>query len=444
MTIKTIELLSNEIAKNLNVKVESVMRHIMPRIEIIRKSAKFFVLEEEYTEREWKEMVSMHYINTSYKPRGSVARVHFFINERIESCFYLGFVNLRPINEATFSLSLIYPNWTVLANQKNLWGEDKIYVMTYKKHVHIKGRELVIDTFPFFPQDGIVTRCAHADIVMVTKYIRKKLGYRQVKISDIVKGHSPGTRRIPSSGITVQQMADVFDNAEIPVSIIDFKDEENKPYFQAWMDSYIESGIPVIIAGHNHVFIIIGHTLGEKGNKRYLVYDDSGEFFKEIEEDDMPKSFVEIVEWKKIFGYLDSGIQYMSYMIVPEMEKFFVPFPYVKENIEVFIENLLSKQQYEAEQKRFLIVDNTRLKSFLSNDIQKVEVTPKQSFENFMKSSLPHYLWFCEVTARKNGKADVFGFCADPTKHLRSTGNMLYSIVAKFSKENRLSLLTAA
>lgn len=453
MTIKTIAVLPDEIARNLNGNVEFINKYIIPKIEIIRKNAGFFILEEEYTEREWKEMVSLHYINTSYKPRGSVVRIHFFVNEKIESDNYLGFVNLRPISEIDFSLSFIYPNWTVLANQKNRLGGDKIYVMTYKRQVHICGKELVINTFPFFKQDGVVTRCAHADIIMVTKYVRKSLGYKLVKLYDIVEGPSLRSRQIPSEGFTVQQMVEVFSKAEIPVSVVDFN--LNKSYFREWMDSYIESGIPVIIASRNHVFVIVGHTLDNKSDKKYLIYDDSGEFFKEIEDDTISaiaeknKNFVEIIEWKKIYNYLDVGSEHMSYMIVPEMEKFFVPFPYVKENIENFIKYILSKHEYVTEgpgalRKRFLIVDNTKLKNFLSTNIQRIEITPKENFENFMELSLPHYLWFCEVAARKkNGEEDILGFFADPTKHLRSTTGMLYSIIAKLNKDNRLGILTA-
>lgn len=37
--------------------------HIMPRIKVLSKKAKFFLFENEYIETEWKDMISVHYIN---------------------------------------------------------------------------------------------------------------------------------------------------------------------------------------------------------------------------------------------------------------------------------------------------------------------------------------------------------------------------------------------
>lgn len=451
MPIENIACLLGKIAENLKVSEALVSRDIIPRIALIERNARFFVLEKEYTEREWKEMVSLHYINTSYKPRASVIRIHFFINGEIKSDSYLGFVTLRPITETRASLSFIYPNWKVLIReQKKVWG--KIYVMTYKRHVHIEGKELLIDTFPFFSQDRVVTRCAHADLVMVTKYVKEKLGYRSVKLTDIIEGYSPSARLFPSLGITVQQMVEVFNKIEIPVSIVDFKKSEECD-FQEWVDSYIESGLPVILAGRAHVFIIIGHTLNEKGDKKYLVYDDSGEFFKEIKDDTDPgieksKSFVETVEWEKIKCYL-AGVgaeECMSYMIAPEMERFFVPFPYIKAKSEYFIGEFLSKEscKIKIKHKRFLIIDNSSLKKFLNDEclVDNKISGEKTSFEEFMQECLPHYLWLCEVVVIKDGKEEIYACWADPTLHVESECDMFYRRIVQLNKDKRVSLLT--
>lgn len=443
MQVKNIDLLLDDVARIFKLNKAVFKKYFLPRIQVIINQSRFFILEEEYTEREWKELVSLHYIHTSYKPSAYVIRIHFLKNDVIEASSYIGFVNIRPINEVQYNLSLVYPNWKELASEiKKIFGIDKLYVMTYKKHVHVCGKELVIDTFPFFPQDGVVTRCAHAALVMVTKYVQKTLGHKLVKLSDIITGNFIKTKLIPSEGLTVQEMVEILNKAEIPVKVIKLK--EYREIFQEWMDSYIESGIPVILTVGNHVITIIGHS---SGDKKYLIYDDSGEFFRvkdegKILKEKTLKNFVDLVSWDDIQRCF--GPEGHEYMIAPEMEKVFVPFPYVKENFDVYVkDSLVEGSCYKIEFERYLIIDNSKLKKFLScNQEAIVSDENKTKFKDFIESNLSHYLWFCEVEARKADEKFIFGFLADPTKHQFSWESMFYDMRIPLGKNKRIGLLT--
>ncbi|MDP2705501.1 MAG: hypothetical protein Q8O71_03890 [bacterium] len=433
-----IALLSQELAKKLNIPEELIKRYLISRLDRIIKYAKFFILEDEYIEREWKEMVSLHYINTTYQFKPFVARIHFFKDKVIESDFYLGFANIRPIGEVSASLSFIYPNWKMLAHEfRRTYGED-VYVMTYKKTVHICGKELIIHTFPFFSQDGVVTICAHAAIAMVTKFVRRTLEYNLIKLSDIVGGYSFKTKMISSEGITIYHMIEIFNNAKIPISSIHFN--KYKEYFREWADSYIESKLPIILTSNDHVITVIGHTLGIDNRRKYLVYDDSGAFFqqKDLDGDTRKgKSFVDLVNWEAIEDYIKPN----GYMIVPEMEKVFIPFPNMKKNYVRFVKSVFLKEGYEVKSERFLIVDNSILKNFLMNPKKKtLSDKDKSRFEEMVKSNLPHYLWFCEVVLSKNGREMMVGIIADPTRHLQSSSSMFYNFRIRLDRS--ISLLT--
>ena len=133
---------------------KGVKENIWPRLDFMhgrRNSGdRYFIFEEDYIETEWKDMISIHYINTSYHVQNTVMRIHIFSNNEISETSYIGFFTLRKIDEPRFMLSYIYPNWTnIYCNSK------RFHVMKYRKAIHIAGHELTLYTYPLFVQDNI-------------------------------------------------------------------------------------------------------------------------------------------------------------------------------------------------------------------------------------------------------------------------------------------------
>lgn len=62
--------------------IEQIKKYIMPKLNVFRgkneKKTIYFLEESEYVETEWKDMVSMHYVNTSYQLKNTVIRCHVF------------------------------------------------------------------------------------------------------------------------------------------------------------------------------------------------------------------------------------------------------------------------------------------------------------------------------------------------------------------------------
>lgn len=139
----------NENGINEEIKeqfLETFMANIVDRINILYESAKYVIIEEDYVEPEWKEMISKHYIHSAYAKslKQRVLRIHFLCDDEFVEEYYLGFITLRPIRELSIALSFIYVNW-----KHSFFDNSTSYVMTYKKDVHYLGKKLTIETYPF-------------------------------------------------------------------------------------------------------------------------------------------------------------------------------------------------------------------------------------------------------------------------------------------------------
>lgn len=139
--------LVKEIQKNVPVDrkklIKEVKDYIWPRLDFLRSHrsrthCRFYIFEDSYVETEWKDMISIHYINTSYRVKNTVMRVHVFNRNVFDEKYYLGCFTLRNIDETKIMLSYIYPNW------KNLvWRNQKLHIMTYLKKPILVGNVLI-------------------------------------------------------------------------------------------------------------------------------------------------------------------------------------------------------------------------------------------------------------------------------------------------------------
>lgn len=428
------------LAEKLSIGRDHIEEDIIPVLGPLYELARFFLLEDSYTEREWKDMVSLHYINTSYRPRGSVLRVHFLFNETLNESSYFGFVTFRPISESRVSLSFIYPNFSAILRQLEHTFSKSLYVMTYDKKVHIKDKEIRINTFPFFHQDGMVTRCAHADILMVTKFLNKVWGTKEITIQDMFNDYEfLRTKSIPAEGLLIYHISEIFYNNKI---LIDIKPcEKNKSEdFRDLVDSYIESNIPIILKiQEDHVITMIGHSLSGERKKDYIVYDDSGAFIEKISPTNPPPSraFFNIVGWDKFEKELKlTEEKKESYLIAPELDRTFVPYEDLRENYQDHVFPNIKKQHIilDSGSPRFLVVDSSKLKCFLVKNIKDF-LYGKNEFELFINQNLPHFLWYGEIklfVTSENGEKqpELLAICADATKHRRTRYSMFFDFAA--------------
>lgn len=396
------------------VRFKLFKESLLDRFDLITKQTSYFLVEESYTEHTWKELHALHYANTNYSYGNKVMRVHFWncdlfeengiteiSQENVENG-YLGYVTLRPVPDYNLMLSFIIPNWLTLKYDMEAW------VMTYERCVHISGFEVLIKTIPFYFQDTVFIRCAHADMLMFSLFLHHSYNFPRLSIADMIENNR--YYPIPNGGLEYSDMLDIFYRNKIPVNFYykPKKSEERDVRSEciAVLNSHLESKLPVILYNDQHVVLVIGHT--NESEKRFVVYDDSGYFLSGKTES---KNFVGIVEAVDLFP--DTG---ETYMIAATYERVYLnPQEYF-----YFLDDYLSDYESEEEdefpsnfkQCRNIVVDNTILKNFLRKNCMELDNPDvAEQMELLLRTDQPHYLWYSEY----NCDDYRYVLVADPT-----------------------------
>lgn len=445
--------LVNEIYRIVSINKSELRKEvrdfIWPRLGFLHgrsnRADRYFVFEESYVETEWKDMISVHYINTSYHVQGTVMRVHIFWKEEISKESYLGFFTLRKIDEAKIMLSYIYPNWA-----KVYYDAQPLCVMTFKKKVHIKGNEIEFYTYPLFVQDNITVACAHVNMISMTQYLHHKFDYNRVRVLDLNKSFSLGkTKLFPTTGLNPMQMLEIFDHHNISVGhcaflLGDEKDEikiqQQFEQYRQYIDYTVESGIPVMLGIEikdkdekiqRHVIQIIGHT--QQNREAYIIYDDSGYFLKTVF---AINGFVGSVLWENLKPHVKAG---KSFIIYPIHEKVYILYDDIKNIFFHMYKNTPMLRQLEedrfsfVEKTRFFLADNRDMKRFLKTSVlsnPNLGGMIRDIINEILTRDMPHYIWYCEVPLEKG----YFIFIADPTYGKFTTKYIFYNRVPIYSE----------
>lgn len=449
----------NEVCKIIPIDKKILQKdikdYVWPRLDFLRISRgndnRYFVLEEDYIETEWKDMISIHYINTSYHVENTVIRVHLFLASTISENVYAGFFTLRKIDEARIMLSYIYPNW-----ERVRYNSQSLCIMSYKKAVHIAGERIEFSTYPLFVQDNITVACAQANIISMTQYLHHKFDYKKVRIAELNSSYTIGkTKLYPTEGLAPTQMLQIFCAHGISIRYAAINAANNKKVneeerrgleeYRQYIDYSVESAIPVLLgisikdeAGRSqkHVVQIIGHT--QQNRQQYVIYDDSGYFLKQVLH---TTGFVGFVEWTRIAEIIKMN---KSFILYPIHEKVYLFFEDIKNfllhayNSEKYLKELEIQQKSNIDQTRYILADNKIVKKFLKESVlNRCEIEAvKEEINRLLNCCMTHYVWYCEIPLEEG----FFIFIANPTYSQITSKNIFYNENPIYTNE-RLPLL---
>ena len=408
---------------------QELKKYVFPRLDFMagnENRPRFFIFEEHYVETEWKDMISIHYINTSYEVKNTVMRIHLFIGTNLDEDSYRGCFTMRTINETQIMLSHIYPNWKYLGYHGRL-----VNVMTYKNKIHINGIEIVFYTYPLFVQDNVVVACAQACLISMSKYLHSQYDYSKIRIGNINNSyHSNKTKMYPSQGLLPTQMLEILNNHNISCGYQVYQKSQSE--FKEYIDYCVESAMPVLVGLHiednekveRHVIQIIGHS-DVTDEKRYLVYDDSGYYLKQLGMD----GFVGCIEWQTLCKGLAPN---KSFIIYPIHEKVYILYDHFKKHMNDMLEQLKMSQVIGGKEvggnRRTLLMDNREVKKFLYEHIvcnDSCIQDARTEARRLLQLDMPHYLWCCEYSTLLGNML----FIADPTYNRRTTKNIFLNKV---------------
>lgn len=391
------------------------------------ESSKTFLVEN-YVENEWRDSYNLYYSRTSYKCDDTVKRVHF-ITEDIDSYKqitdknYLGYINLRPIPPVGSVLSRI--RLKCLAEAFNMGSANSsFYCLSIDSTVNFPHASIKYKSFPLYAQDSMVAVCAHADILMISKYMYKKFNFNNYSLRDIVQNDTTSfnlLRRIPSESLTIHQMVDLLKiNNYNPIAPLFVNGKYADIDIIDYLNSFLESALPVILAFDGHVVIVIGHV--HNNEKYYIIADDStyhlaGCFGTR-------PSHVELVSEKKLNEIFSKN---NVFLITPSFDRFYLHFPYLylilKETKNLIIKRYFDNNQSIKLITREILVESSCVKQFLC----------KCGDDTFESVEMPHYIWYVEFYINNKEKENlVFYMLINATAHKL---DRTYSIILNNSKQ---------
>lgn len=412
------------------------------------RNATFFFLEEEYNETAWKDMIATYYTHVFPNISTRVMRVHLFDgskesydihpteatsdddltyhfkDESINSA-YLGYFNLRPVNNPASIISFVMPNYNIDKIRK--FNNTNVIMLTYERKVHLSGIAMDIKTFPFFQGESIVAVCAHCCLIMLSRYIYRKMNFNEITLKNILDLNQQ--IEFPSYGMTLKNILEVFSENNIFTRTYSATKSQGlagaseKYSYDALMNivfSMLDSRIPVIMAFRSHVILICGTTEAKDNKERYLaVYDDSGAFIQTLF-DDSP--FISHITWQQIVDYCQSNASsdedYEISAIIPCYPRITLDYPSV---YSLLTNDGVINLQYNH---RLFFMDCNKTKEALlsiadtynvsKKDIDNIETIKRDRkkkakkisiynlillnaiIENFISNDSVHYYWWVE------------------------------------------------
>ncbi|WP_455757065.1 hypothetical protein [Sulfurimonas sp.] len=425
-----------------------LIKSIEEKFRYFVDKAQSFVVED-YIENEWRDSHNLYYSRSSYKCENTVKRVHFVIDKindfkKIMEDNYLGYINLRPIPPLSAVLSRI--RFKCSGDAFDLAGAKSFYCLSVYSTVNFPHLSIKYHSFPLYSQDSMVAVCAHADLLMVSKYMYKKFNFNNYTLKDIVNNDNTVAnsfgRRIPSEGLNIHQIVDLLRrNNYNPIAPLFRKGMYDEIDIIDYLDSFIESALPVIAAFNGHVMVFIGHVHTDE--KYYIIADDSTHHL--TNSFGTRKAHVETVSEAKL---KDVFSKTEVYLITPSFDRLYLHFPYLnlilKETKKLLIDKVFESNENIKLITREVLVESATIKQFLNT-------CGDNSFESV---EMPHYVWYIEFYLdSKELKNLVFYMLIDASAHkldrtysiILNTNNHFVSIARDSMKTEvkQLSLLTS-
>ncbi len=359
-------------------------------------SNSFFI--EVYIEREWRELYSIHYSKTNYNISNKVTRIHFISDKvskmtEINDKNYLGYITLRPLpvhNNIISRARLKY-----FLKQYNIQKQDNVKFNKIQISTTLPHATIAYDTFPYTTQDGVVTVCAHSDILMLSKYMYKKFNFNFLSTSKMLTFiNQHNGRKIPNQGLLLEQMIDILNKHDYNPSLFRFEDlkisietsvkekyDFDDIFYEEILNTAISSDLPVLFMFENHVVVINGFIEKSDGRLEYILFDDSSYFIKNYFGGN--KEYTLNIDSKQIVESIAKCKDNCNnqYAIIPTFDRFYFRYKELYVLIHTKLKNLVIKK----------IETDVAITYKVALLESKHIVRKYKKYENMI---LPHYVWY--------------------------------------------------
>ncbi len=367
---------------------------------------KSVAIERHYIDKDYRDTFTNFHSKKFSTPDSRCIRLHFFGNPidhkvirdgKTLQQHYLGYSVIRPTRPNCVGRTLLEPGACALTN---------CHISLCTEEVSIQGAILKVSGFPFISQDADVTVCAQSALWMLARYFSNR--YRihpeiyPFRLTDLTRDFSIG-RLIPSGGLYIWQMAEAL--RQIGYAPVIYERQGFSDSFEHLMYTYIESGIPILAAFHNHVVVLFGHrsdfsappapeTMAQK-------FSFSSQFNREFVGNDDNGFPYQILGVRPTPNGIPRNISDVQQFIAALPEKVFLP----AESFQTVVTSILDRSDVGYKKLSPKIATNMPvLRLFLTTGRSFKKALGQRSMGNisvqdaYRSLPLPHFIWVCEIS----------------------------------------------
>lgn len=226
--------------------------------------ARTVVAEHRYLDADYRSEHSAFY-STTFRRYPSVAhRLHFFSDLRTRADHppgrpsgfpqdsYLGYSVVRPVGAAVIGRTLLAPPDDV----------ERFVSCVVSDDVNLFGSDLNVRAAPFMSQDSQLGVCVHVTAWVVAYFHYREFRGRRWLPSEIAAAaplHRGRRVPVPAEGLTIEQLSAILDELELPPIVYRNEKLTDDEDLFSIACRYLNSGLPVIVAGGNHAWVLVGY-----------------------------------------------------------------------------------------------------------------------------------------------------------------------------------------
>lgn len=403
-----------------------------------RAGAQTAVVEFRYIDADYRDEHSAFY-STTFRRYPSVAhRIHFFVGATTEpvedetapmkfgDLGYLGYVVMRPVPGAPVGRVMMAPPAHLAA----------AVTCRATETVNLFGEDLRITGTPFMAQDAQLLRCAHAALWVVARH--HHLTWHTPKILpravvDAVPMEGSAGRALPSPGLTVTQMSGASTRMGLPPLVYDIERLPTGQTLQSIACRYLNGGLPVIVAGAGHAWVLIGY---------HRTYENDQPRIEFIRQDDETGPYQEVPDFN-----FDAYSKW-RFLIVPLPPKLYVPGEEAEVIGKLWLEAAFRRDGLDLDTDKH----GFRTTAMLSNEYKaglENRGVPVDQAATLRRASMSRWIWVVEAVdrdRRRNAEQAVVGeVVVDGTDHARDRRPLAWrtpASVTVFAPDSRRERVT--
>jgi hypothetical protein len=356
------------------------------------------VLEYRYIDLDYRNEHSRFYSTTFRRYPSVTHRLHFFSKPvpaeltsqdepaRFGNLDYLGYTVLRPLPGAPVGRTMLAPPPATAPHVTCLTTDT----------VHLLGERLRVTAAPFISQDAQLSICAHADLWMIAFYHYRAFGGPRLLPGDIAAAVPADIGRgVPAMGLSLYQVNVAASELGFPALVygLHTPPEGQTPLRLACR--YLNSGLPVIVGGDEHSFVLIGYERLNPGRPderiRFIRHDD------------------EVGIYQNVDNYLLDDYAPWDYLVIPLPQKVYMPGEHAELIGETYLRQALDDEGSEASAELRDRLDGTprgvsfRSTVMLSNEFKtglEDREVPAPLAAVYRRMQMSRWIWVVELVDR--------------------------------------------